>query len=77
MNREMYTTTGRYSSQDYFGGAGPIKSSIVSPPNPRFSPVQFRNVNVGMFSGRRPSYQRYSASPAAADVMMRVGPNGR
>ena len=77
MNRELYWTTGRYSSQDYFGGAGPTKNDSVLLQNPRLSPVQFRNVNVGMFSGRRPSYQRYSASPAAADVMMRVGPNGR
>jgi hypothetical protein len=39
-------------------------------------PVQFRNVNVGMFSGPRPSYQRYSASPAASDVIKKVKQNG-
>jgi hypothetical protein len=31
-----------------------------------------RNINVGFFSGRRPSYQRYSASPAASDVVKKV-----
>lgn len=77
MNRLLNWTTGRYSSQDYFGGAGPVRNKPVSPPINSLFPVQFRNVNVGMFSGRRPSYQRYSASPAAADVMKKAGPNGR
>jgi hypothetical protein len=39
-------------------------------------PVQFRNVNVGVFSGPRASYQRYSASPAASDVIKKVKQNG-
>lgn len=77
MERPLYWTTGRYSSQDYFGGAAPARNIPVSPPINTLFPVQFRNVNVGMFSGRRPTYQRYSASPAAADVMKKAGPNGR
>jgi hypothetical protein len=40
---------------------------------PRNSHVQFRNTNVGMFSGPRPSYQRYTTSLAAAGVMNRTG----
>ena len=40
---------------------------------PRNSHVQFRNTNVGMFSGPRPSYQRYSTSLAAAGVLNRTG----
>ena len=40
---------------------------------PRNSQVQFRDTNVGMFSGPRMSYQRYSASPAAAGVFNRTG----
>lgn len=34
--------------------------------------VQLRNINVGMFSGPRPSYQRYSAGPNATDVVRKV-----
>ena len=34
--------------------------------------VQLRNNNVGMFSGPRPSYQRYSAGPNAHDVIKKV-----
>jgi hypothetical protein len=44
-----------------------MKSKAVFPRN---SQVQFRNVNVGMFSGPRPSYQRYSTSYAARDVIL-------
>jgi len=40
---------------------------------PRLSNVQFRNSNVGMFSGPRPSYQRYSTSYAARDVVLGTG----
>jgi hypothetical protein len=35
--------------------------------------VQFRNNNVGMFSGPRPSYQRYATSEAARDVILGTG----
>lgn len=34
---------------------------------------QFRMVNVGMFSGPRPSYQRYSIGPLAAGSLNRTG----
>lgn len=40
---------------------------------PRNANVQFRNNNVGMFSGPRPSYQRYSTSEAARDVILGTG----
>ena len=36
------------------------------------TPVNLRNKNVGMFSGPRPSYVPYSASPAASDVIKKV-----
>jgi len=36
------------------------------------APPQFRKINVGMFSGPRASYQRYSASLAAANVIKKV-----
>jgi hypothetical protein len=39
----------------------------------RNSQVQFRNTNVGMFSGPRPSYQRYSTNLASAGVLNRTG----
>jgi hypothetical protein len=61
----------RGSSQDFYGGTGvPTKSPALKalPVKPNIFPVQFRNVDVGMFSGPRPSYGRYSASPAASDV---------
>lgn len=65
----------RGSSQDFGGGVGvptntpafkalPVKSNLF--------PVQFRNVDVGMFSGPRPSYGRYSAAPGAYDVINKV-----
>jgi hypothetical protein len=40
---------------------------------PRNTAVQFRNTNVGMFSGPRPSYQRYSTNLASAGVLNRTG----
>jgi len=40
---------------------------------PRNSQVQWRNVNVGMFSGPRPSYQRYSIGQNATDAIKRTG----
>jgi hypothetical protein len=46
------------------------KSSTVIPRN---SQVQLRNENVGMFSGPRPSYQRYSTSFAARDAVLGTG----
>lgn len=36
------------------------------------TPVNLRNKDVGMFSGPRPSYVPYSASPAASDVIKKV-----
>lgn len=32
---------------------------------------EFRNVNVGMFSGPRPSYGRYNVSEQAQDILNR------
>jgi hypothetical protein len=61
----------RSSTQDFGGGAAApfgINNSPLEQKRNLF-PVQFRNVDVGMFSGRRPSYQRYSASPAAYGVI--------
>jgi hypothetical protein len=40
---------------------------------PRNSQVQLRNNNVGMFSGPRPSYGRYSTSFAARDAVLGTG----
>jgi hypothetical protein len=40
---------------------------------PRNSNVQFRNNNVGMFSGPRMSVQRYSTSYAARDAILGTG----
>lgn len=58
----------RGSSQDFDGGASAPFGAPLQQNNNLF-PVQFRNVDVGMFSGRRPSYQRYSAAPAAYGVI--------
>lgn len=69
MERPLYNSPLRNSSQDFFGGAAPEKDLSI---RGNVSPVQFRNVNVGMFSGRRPSYQRYSASPMALDAVTRA-----
>ena len=46
------------------------KSSTIVPRN---SQVQLRNENVGMFSGPKPSYQRYSTSFAARDAVLGTG----
>ena len=40
---------------------------------PRAQNNQFRMVNVGMFSGPRPSYQRYSIGPNAISAIQRTG----
>jgi uncharacterized protein (DUF39 family) len=40
-----------------------------SPVFPRNTNVQFRNMNVGMFSGPRPSYQRYTVGLNAQSVL--------
>lgn len=49
------------------------KPTVTKPVLPRNSNVQFRNNNVGMFSGPRPSYQRYSTSFAARDAILGTG----
>ena len=55
-------------------GFTPVKQPISAMSLfPRQSNVQFRNINVGMFSGPRPSYQRYSTNLASAGVMNRTG----
>lgn len=40
---------------------------------PRNTSVQFRNTNVGMFSGPRPSYGRYSLGQNAFGALNRTG----
>lgn len=40
---------------------------------PRNTSVQFRNTNVGMFSGPRPSYGRYSLGQNAFEALNRTG----
>jgi len=46
---------------------------MAKPVLSRNSSVQFRNVNVGMFSGPRPSYQRYSLGQNAFGALSRTG----
>ena len=43
------------------------RSGMVQTPNNRN--VEFRNANVGQFSGPRPSYQRYLVSEQAQDIL--------
>jgi len=45
----------------------------VKPVFPRNSNVQFRNINVGMFSGPRPSYVRYSLGQNSIGAIRRTG----
>lgn len=33
--------------------------------------TEFRNVNIGQYSGPRPSYQRYNVSEQAVDILNR------
>jgi len=40
---------------------------------PRNTSVQFRNTNVGMFSGPRPSYGSYSVGQNAFGALNRTG----
>jgi len=40
---------------------------------PRNTNIQFRNVNAGMFSGPRPSYQRYSVGATSTGILKRTG----
>lgn len=40
---------------------------------PRHTNIQFRNINVGMFSGPRPSYGRYSVGATSTGVLKRTG----
>jgi len=50
-----------------------LKKSTTSTLFPRNTSVQFRNVKVGMFSGPRPSYQRYSLGQNAVGALRRTG----
>lgn len=43
------------------------RSGMVQTPANRN--VEFRNANVGQFSGTRPSYQRYLVSEQADDIL--------
>ena len=43
------------------------RSGVV--PTPVNRNVEFRNANVGQFSGPRPSYQRYLVSEQAQDIL--------
>lgn len=66
-------------------GYTPTNTSTINPPFsqaqqnvgtgifPRTENVQFRNVNVGMFSGPKPSYQRYSVGANSTDSLERNG----
>jgi hypothetical protein len=45
------------------------ENSGVTPPVSRNK--EFRNINVGMFAGPRPTYGRYNVSEQAADVLNR------
>jgi hypothetical protein len=41
--------------------------------HPRLANVQWKNVNVGMFSGPRPSYGSYSLGPNSIGALRRTG----
>lgn len=67
-----YMAAYRGSSWDFDGGPGNPVMPKSLPINANLFPVQFRNVDVGMFSGPRPSYGRYSAAPGAYDVISKI-----
>ena len=46
------------------------RSGAVGPVN-RSRSAEFRNINVGQYSGPRPSYQRYNVSEQAQDILNR------
>jgi uncharacterized protein (DUF39 family) len=46
-----------------------MDKAMTKPVFPRNTNVQFRNMNVGMFSGPRPSYQRYTVGLNAQSVL--------
>lgn len=50
-----------------------LKKGTIKTLFPRNTPIQFRNVNVGMFSGPRPSYQRYSVGATSTGILKRTG----
>ena len=50
-----------------------LEKSTIKTLFPRNTSVQFRNVNVGMFSGPRPSYQRYSVGATSTGILKRTG----
>lgn len=45
------------------------RSGVI--PTPRNRNAEFRNINIGQFSGPRPSYQRYNVSEQAQDILNR------
>jgi hypothetical protein len=49
-------------------GKNKAQRSGVSP-TPNNLNVEFRNANVGQYSGPRPSYQRYLVSEQAQDIL--------
>jgi hypothetical protein len=46
------------------------RSGAVGPVN-RVRNTEFRNINVGQYSGPRASYQRYNVSEQAQDILNR------
>lgn len=52
-------------------GVSPKKSRSKKAPQKPKKKGDIRNENVGMFSGPRPSYQRYNVSEQAQDVLNR------
>lgn len=74
---------GRTRAQRAFGpdknqqpkGVSPKKRPSKKAPPAKKKTVKkaedIRNVNVGMFSGPRPSYQRYNVSERASDMLNR------
>ena len=49
-------------------GKNKAQRSVMSQ-TPSNRNVEFRNANVGQFSGPRPSYQRYLVSEQAQDIL--------
>lgn len=70
---------GRTRSERALGEAHPNKKKGVSPkkrpskkaPQKPKKKGDTRNENVGMFSGPKPSYQRYNVSEQASDILNR------
>lgn len=64
---------GRTKAERALGeGVSPKKRpSKKAPQKKKKKSADIRNTNVGMFSGPRPSYQRYNVSEQASDILNR------